>query len=104
MTAIDDPLQKISERSGGRSSRDYLLKDRGKVPASLLESSWEYMGDEDIPKYRYFRQDWADAEFEKVWYKVWQVACHLEEIRNVGDTMVYDIGERSVIVARTAPD
>jgi phenylpropionate dioxygenase-like ring-hydroxylating dioxygenase large terminal subunit len=104
VTIYDDPLQKTSERSGGRSARDYLLRDRGTVPEALLKNSWEYLGDEDLPKERFFSEEWAQGEFDKVWYKVWQVVAHVDEIRNVGDNLVYEIGDRSIIVVRTAPD
>ncbi len=52
----------------------------------------------------YVSADYARAEADKVWAKVWQVACRVEEIEGVGDYVTYDIGEESIIVVRTAAD
>jgi phenylpropionate dioxygenase-like ring-hydroxylating dioxygenase large terminal subunit len=52
----------------------------------------------------YLSEAYARAENEKLWGKVWQVACRLEEIPRVGDYVTYDILDESIIVARVAPD
>jgi phenylpropionate dioxygenase-like ring-hydroxylating dioxygenase large terminal subunit len=43
-------------------------------------------------------------ERERLWPRVWQMACRLEEIPEVGDYVEYEILGQSVIVVRTAPD
>jgi hypothetical protein len=52
----------------------------------------------------YASQSYAREENEKLWPKVWQIACREEEIPEVGDYVTYDIVEESIIVApgRTA--
>ena len=40
-------------------------------------------------------------EAELLWPRVWQMACRLEEIPNVGDFAEYEILDQSVIVIRT---
>lgn len=57
-----------------------------------------------IPPYRYTSPDHARLEAEKLWSRVWQMACREEEIPNVGDYYTYEIVDQSVIVIRTAPD
>ena len=57
-----------------------------------------------IPVEAYVSRDYAQAEKDKLWAKVWQVACRLEEIPKVGDYVTYDILDESIIVTRTAPD
>lgn len=57
-----------------------------------------------FPKTDYLSQDFANAEAEYLWPKVWQIACRLEEIPNVGDFVTYDIVDDSIIVVRTALD
>lgn len=42
-------------------------------------------------------------EMERVWPKVWQVACREEEIAEVGDYVNYEIGRESILVVRSAP-
>jgi nitrite reductase/ring-hydroxylating ferredoxin subunit len=57
-----------------------------------------------IPVEAYISPEYARQEQEKLWRKVWQVACREEEIPNVGDFVTYDILDQSVIVTRSAPD
>ncbi len=52
----------------------------------------------------YISADYARAEKEKLWLKVWQVACREEEIPKVGDFYTYDILDQSLIVVRTGED
>jgi phenylpropionate dioxygenase-like ring-hydroxylating dioxygenase large terminal subunit len=40
---------------------------------------------------------------ERLWYRVWQMACFEHEITDVGDHLLYDIGDRAYIIMR-APD
>lgn len=57
-----------------------------------------------IPIEAYVSQDYARAENEKLWGKVWQIACREEELKKVGDYVTYDILDELIIVTRTAPD
>ena len=50
---------------------------------------------------RYYDQRFFDLERERLWPHVWQMACRLEEIPQVGDWIEYRILDRSVIVVRT---
>lgn len=54
-----------------------------------------------IHKERYTSREFAELEKERLWPRVWQWACRLEEIPGVGDYVVYDITDQSVIVVRT---
>ena len=54
-----------------------------------------------IPKERYLDPEFFAAEVELLWPRVWQMACRLEEIPNVGDFAEYEILDQSVIVLRT---
>lgn len=51
---------------------------------------------------RYFKQAYHDLEVERIWKKSWQWACREDDIRNVGDYIVYEIAQLSFIVVRTA--
>jgi phenylpropionate dioxygenase-like ring-hydroxylating dioxygenase large terminal subunit len=57
-----------------------------------------------LPVEAYVSPEYAAEEAEKLWSKVWQVACREEEIPAVGDYYTYDILDESVIVVRTAED
>lgn len=57
-----------------------------------------------IPSNAYIARDYARAEQERLWRKVWLQAGRVEDVPHVGDFITYDIGPDSVIVVRTAPD
>jgi nitrite reductase/ring-hydroxylating ferredoxin subunit len=46
--------------------------------------------------------DYARAEADRLWAKVWQVAGRVEEIPEPGDYITYEIGEDSILIVRTA--
>ena len=52
----------------------------------------------------YLSADYACAEREKLWPKVWQHVCRLEEIPDVGDFVTYDIANDTILVVRAAAD
>jgi carnitine monooxygenase subunit len=53
-----------------------------------------------IPAKRYYDQAFFDLERERLWPHVWQMACRLEEIPEVGDWVEYRILDKSLIVVR----
>ena len=57
-----------------------------------------------VPKDRYVSRAFGDLEMERLWPRVWQVACRTEEIPEVGDYVEYLIGDQSILVVRSAPD
>ena len=52
----------------------------------------------------YLSEEYARAERDKLWAKVWQQVGRVEELPEVGDYLTYDILDDSLIVVRTAPD
>jgi phenylpropionate dioxygenase-like ring-hydroxylating dioxygenase large terminal subunit len=58
--------------------------------------------DDVLPRARYTSPEFAAAEFERLWARVWQVACREEEIAEPGDFCEYVIGDQSVLVVRDA--
>ncbi len=71
-------------------------------PATFREDPSMELGTADISIDRYTSQEWHQAEVKNVWQKVWQVACRLEEIPEIGDYVVYDIVDDSLIITRTS--
>lgn len=88
-------------RSPGPSVQSLLATDTRQVPPPLLEESYEYLGSEDIGKDRYLSPEFHHREVERLWKKVWQLACREEDIPEPGDYIVYDIADLSMIVVRT---
>lgn len=68
-------------------------------------AAFPFVGEDGfVPKERYTSRAFFEAEFERLWLKVWQIACREEEIPAVGDYVPYEIGDQSVLVVRCAPD
>jgi nitrite reductase/ring-hydroxylating ferredoxin subunit len=57
-----------------------------------------------VSKERYISREFYDLEMEKLWPRVWQIACREEEIPNPGDYFEYEIGEESILVVRSDRD
>ena len=55
---------------------------------------------ERIPPRRYYDEGFYKLECERLWPRVWQMACRLEEIPEQGDYAVYDILDQSLILVR----
>ena len=55
-----------------------------------------------IPAQRYYDETFYRAEVEHLWPHVWQMACRLEMIPNLGDWIEYSNVGKSVLVVRTA--
>jgi phenylpropionate dioxygenase-like ring-hydroxylating dioxygenase large terminal subunit len=69
-------------------------KPLGAVPFKVTDP-------ERIPAKRYYDEAFFRLENELFWPRVWQMACRLEEIPEVGDWVEYRILDKSVIVVRT---
>jgi phenylpropionate dioxygenase-like ring-hydroxylating dioxygenase large terminal subunit len=50
----------------------------------------------------YISEDYARAERDKLWHKVWLQAGRIEDVPEVGDFITYDIGDDSIIIVRTS--
>ena len=48
--------------------------------------------------------EYARAEQELLWPKVWQMAGRIEDLPEVGSFFTYNIGEESIIIIRTEPE
>ncbi|MDT3442248.1 MULTISPECIES: aromatic ring-hydroxylating dioxygenase subunit alpha [unclassified Pseudofrankia] len=70
--------------------------DTSEVPFAVTDRA-------KVPRERYYDKAFFDLENEKLWPRVWQMACRLEEIPNVGDYTEYWVARYSVIVVRTSP-
>jgi phenylpropionate dioxygenase-like ring-hydroxylating dioxygenase large terminal subunit len=68
---------------------------RGEVPYLITDP-------ERIPVQRYYDEAFYKLECARLWPHVWQMACRIEQIPNVGDWVEYSNVGKSVIVVRTA--
>lgn len=100
MTTIDEPIA----RSRGVGYQDLLDTDSRDVPVVLRTRNVIEPGPTFVPVERYTSAEFHKIEVEKLWKRVWQMACREEDIPEVGDHISYDIANMSVLVVRTAPD
>jgi phenylpropionate dioxygenase-like ring-hydroxylating dioxygenase large terminal subunit len=69
---------------------------------SMGDSNLEYAV--EVPAEAYISAEYARAEQDRLWRKVWLQAGRIEDIPATGDFITYDIGPDSVIVVRTGPE
>jgi len=62
------------------------------------------LGDAFVPKGRYVDREFLQLEYDRLFPKVWQMACREEEIPDVGSYLEYKIGDQSIIVVRSGAD
>ena len=87
-------------RHPAQSTQDIIARDKVAAPGWVTEESYAYMGSEDIDKGRYTSAEYQEEEFNRIWTRTWQWACREEQIPEVGDYMVYEIGSYSFIITR----
>jgi phenylpropionate dioxygenase-like ring-hydroxylating dioxygenase large terminal subunit len=102
--ASQGPAAPADARSSGISYQELLDADSRPVPEVLRWQSARELPAARVPIERYTSQAFHDLEVEKVWKKVWQMACREEELPAVGDHHVYEIADLSILVVRSAPD
>lgn len=75
--------------------------DKKRPPSILLQTSRDpSLGTDPVPSERYFSREFYALEKEKVWKKVWQMACWAEDIPRPGDIHVYELDDISILVVR----
>jgi phenylpropionate dioxygenase-like ring-hydroxylating dioxygenase large terminal subunit len=84
--------------------QELLDHDTRPVPAVLRAVGDAAPGTSSVPRARYTSRAVHELEVDKVWGRVWQMACREEQIPAVGDSVVYDAPGMSLVVLRSAPD
>jgi phenylpropionate dioxygenase-like ring-hydroxylating dioxygenase large terminal subunit len=77
------------------------------VPASReaeIRSDEAKLRPDFVPKDAYLSREFLQLENERLWPKVWQVACRLEEIPKVGNYVTYEVAGESIIILRTGAE
>ncbi len=91
-------------RSAGPSYQSILDTDSHPVPEVMRRQNPLPPGPTRVPVERYLSREFHDLEVEKLWKRVWQMACHEDDIPEVGDYLVYDIAHLSFLVVRSGKD
>ncbi|HVA76316.1 MAG TPA: aromatic ring-hydroxylating dioxygenase subunit alpha [Candidatus Binataceae bacterium] len=95
--------QIANARSGGISYQRLLDTDTRAIPDVLRRKNPIEHGASEVPIERYLSREFFNLEVERLWKRVWQMACREEEIAEIGDHVIYEIAGMSFIVVRSAP-
>ncbi len=89
----------------GEAFYQRLLDDEVReVPVSLRATSARFLEPGGIAPARYFDAAFHRAEVDHVWARTWQMACREEQIAEVGDSVLYEVADTSLVVVRTGAD
>ena len=91
-------------RSPGPAYQSILLADATPPPTPLREEAYSWVDSDQVDIDRYVTREFQQLEAERLWPSTWQMACRLEHIPEVGDHIVYEICNISLVVVRTEPD
>ncbi len=58
-----------------------------------VPEAWR-LGDDFVPKGRYIDREFLQLEYERLFTRLWQMACREEEIPAVGSHLEYQIGDQ----------
>ena len=89
-----------SARSPGISWTQLMAADSRPAPDYLTQESYTYLGSAPIEASRYTSEEFAQAERERMWPRIWQFAAREEDLPDVGDHIVYENAGRSWLVSR----
>jgi len=70
----------------------------------IVQAPEELVVPVNVPAEAYVSPEYARAERDRLWRKVWLQAGRVEDIPEVGNYITYDIMDDSVIVVRSAPN
>ena len=82
------------------SYREIIDGDSTPVPDVLALTANPQQSTADVPFDHYTSEEFFQLEMERMWCRVWQIACREEHIPKVGDYCVHDIGHYSILVVR----
>lgn len=89
-------------RCEAESVQDILKQEIRPVPRALTEQDYTFVGSDPLPVERWLSQDFFEREKATVWKKTWQMACREEDIPKVGDHIIYEVNDDSLLVVRSA--
>jgi phenylpropionate dioxygenase-like ring-hydroxylating dioxygenase large terminal subunit len=85
-------------------SMQELLAEDERVPEALRKEYNDFVGGKEDPTVEdYLSRDVYLREVDRIWKRTWQFACRTEEIKNVGDHVLYEIADVSLIIMRSSP-
>ena len=98
MADIDPKLE--AGRCPGPSYTDMLHADTRRAPDYLLMESVPELGDDSLRAERYTSAAYMAREDTLMWPNVWQFAAREEDMPEPGDSVVYELGDKSFLLIR----
>lgn len=84
--------------------QEVIAQDPGEAPAVLRRTHPAHIDIPRVPRERYTSQEFFNLERDRMWSRVWQVACRVEQLPEVGDCLLYEPPGAKLIITRSAPD
>ena len=97
--SLTEPVRVLNE-----AFKQMLDADSHPIPEAYRRNSPMEPGETLIPVAKYISREFHELEVEKLWKRVWQMACHEDDIPGVGDYLPYDIANMSFLIVRTGED
>ncbi|MEM9384807.1 MAG: aromatic ring-hydroxylating dioxygenase subunit alpha [Pseudomonadota bacterium] len=94
----------MEDERKGRPEQTYeqiVGPDETGVPDFLAHAATPDVGTDPIDVERYWSPSFREKERQHLWTRTWQLACLVDDIPEAGDCFLYEIGERSLIIANT---
>ena len=88
------------DRCPGITYTDMLKGDTRTPPDYLFEETTVEMSTEPLSVEPYITEEFAALEREKMWPNVWLFAARVDEMPETGDTVVFEINEKSFLLVR----
>lgn len=88
------------DRCPGMSYTEMLEGDTRRVPDYLFEESTADLPNDPIPVEPYISADFARLERERMWPNVWLFAAREDEMPEPGDSVVFEINDKSFLLIR----
>src|SRR5687768_6334096 len=97
--------QRIAVRSERREDMtpvaDHWRRDDRPPPERLFDrGERDDLGTRPVSKEQFTSRAQHELEVERLWKRVWQMACREQEVAAPGDYMTYEIADQSVVVVR----
>ncbi|WP_448586799.1 aromatic ring-hydroxylating oxygenase subunit alpha [Thermaurantiacus sp.] len=89
-----------ADRCPAMSYTEMLERDTRRPPDYLFEESQRPMSTAPLPVDAYVSEAFARLERERMWPNVWLFAAREEEMPDPGDTVVFEINDRSFLLVR----
>jgi phenylpropionate dioxygenase-like ring-hydroxylating dioxygenase large terminal subunit len=83
-----------------QAASDGVLVDEAPVGTAITTVGSAEGSPTRLPVHRYISPEFAALEHERLWPRVWQVACSVDHVARPGDFFEYRVGPYSVLIVR----